>query len=91
MVACEFERVTNSGYSSPIVHLRLQRNPACWVVVCMAVVGGVLTWPGCARISSNEPPGQIAEQRSPQSQVAVTISAETTYITEPLRKDGYPD
>ncbi len=91
MVACELERVRHSGYSSPTVRLRQRRKPACWITVCLAVVGAVSTLLGCGRISSNEPPGQIAEQRSPQSQVAVTISAETTYITEPLRKDGYPD
>ncbi len=91
MVDCEFERVSDSGCGSPTVHSRLRRNPACWVTVCLAVVGVVSILVGCARNFSNEPPGQSAEQHSQPAQVAVTISKETTYITEPLRKDGYLD
>lgn len=91
IVACGFERISNSGYSSPTVHLGLRRNTACWVTVCLAVIGVVLMLLGCARTSSNEPLGQSAEQHSQAVQVAVTISKETTYLIEPLRSDGYPD
>jgi hypothetical protein len=91
MVDCEFERVSDSGCGSPTVHSRLRRNPACWVTVCLAVVGVVLILVGCARNFSNEPPGKSAEQHSQPAQVAVTISRETTYLIEPLRRDGYPD
>ena len=90
MVACEFKRVGNGGGSSPTANARLRRNPPCWVALLTAVVGGVGTWHACAHMSSAEPPGKL-KQRSQQTQVAVTISAETTYIIEPLRKDGYPD
>ena len=31
------------------------------------------------------------EKTKPKPSVLVTISKETTYITEPLRPDGYPD
>ena len=59
--------------------------------MCPAVVGMVFMLFGCARASSNEPPGQPEEQTRQPAQVAVTISKETTYIVEPLRSDGYPD
>ena len=91
MVDCELERVRNSGYSSPTVRLRLRRKPACWITVCLALVGVVFMLFGCAPVPSNVPPGQSEEQHPKPAQVAVTISKETTYIVEPLRSDGYPD
>ena len=58
MVGCEFERVSDSGDNSPTVHLRLRRNPVCWVMVCSAVVGVALMMLGCARTSSDEFAGE---------------------------------
>jgi len=37
------------------------------------------------------PGGRPARQTARETRVLVTISKETTYITEPLRADGYPD
>ena len=81
MVDCVFERASDSGCSSPTVHLRLRRSPVCSVTVCLAVVGVVLVLLGCARTSSNEPAGQSAEQHSQPAQVAVTISRQTTLLS----------
>ena len=35
--------------------------------------------------------GRLANRAKPRAHVAITISKETTYITGPLRKDGYVD
>ena len=90
MFDCESERVSESGCGSRAVPLR-RRDPACRIAVCLAVASVVLMLLGCARTSSNEPPGQSVKHDSQPAQVAVTISKETTYVVEPLRRDGYPD
>ena len=52
------------------------------------------TPPGAKNAASAKPTAQkaaTATKEQPKSQVRVKISKETTYITEPLRPDGYPD
>ena len=46
-----------------------------------------------AQLSADEPSaaGKPAAEQPAKPRAAITISKETTYITEPLRPDGYPD
>ncbi len=41
--------------------------------------------------NADKPADKPAAEPSAKPRVAITISRETTYITEPLRADGYPD
>ena len=55
-----------------------------WLIVVVPVV---LVATAAALSAADKPNGNS----KPKSSVLVTISKETTYITEPLRPDGYPD
>ena len=59
---------------------RREHLPCLLVVILGALLAATLT--GC-----EQSPGDNSEP----SRLPITISKETTYITEPLRPDGYPD
>jgi len=48
-------------------------------------------WFAVAICALASPPEENAKPASGESKPKITISKETTYITEPLRPDGYPD
>jgi len=58
------------------------------VLLLLAVAVGALLW-AFAPDGAAGPAGQAPEPQKPR--VRVTISKQTTVITEPLRPDGYPD
>ena len=60
---------------------------ALWVVVISATTARG----DDPSAGEKRPAEKPATQPSAKARVLVTISKETTYITEPLRKDGYPD
>ncbi len=51
----------------------------------------LLTIGPCSLLAQDTPAGKTVAPPVQKPRVLVTISKETTYITEPLRKDGYPD
>jgi hypothetical protein len=68
-----------------------------WAITSIIGLTSLLAWANLA--ASDEPAARPGTQERPDGarvsrqkpQVALTISKQTTYITEPLRKDGYVD
>ena len=63
-----------------------------WAVLPALLVCVMVTTPTQAEDAAAKPSAEKPAATAPQKPlVRVTISKETTYITEPLRPDGYPD
>ncbi len=72
-------------------------RPVYWltaaVAACLLVIAGIgrATETPTDQNAPKPATDKKAESAPPKPNVLVTISKETTYITEPLRPDGYPD
>jgi len=70
------------------LHSRCKRSLVSSLLVLAAAIPALAADPP----ASPKSPANKPDAQTPQKpRVLVTISTETTYITEPLRKDGYPD
>ena len=65
-----------------------------WIVLpvfLFAIVTEMPVWAGDPPMAAKSTATKSDASAAPKARVLVTISKETTYITDPLRKDGYPD
>src|SRR5436190_20038190 len=67
--------------------MKQQYRPS--VLVYLALLWLAMAVLGCAQHSKDEPAAQNGP--SANNRAAITISKSTTYVTEPLNADGYPD
>ncbi len=58
---------------------------------CVALAACLVLLPGLALAEQAAQPERKDAKKPRKKRVLVTISKETTFITEPLREDGYPD